>query len=217
MLRGQTALLRRGHGRVAHGSVRIDVLRDPSEAVLVCRAQMLVTFLHLGGLRREQLRLGHVDEIGPEIEHERSLDVAGVNAMAGVEGGIKSRGQAELAMTILRKPARCTPSPISNQLQMRLSAEWVMVPPERRCSLDFPIVWVGRNSTLRSSGRRPSTVLIRPSAIAVSVKTGRCGPCCSVEATGKIASVEFGSSPANSLDLSSAQNRLAIMSPSVPI
>src|SRR6516225_937332 len=92
-----------------------------------------------------------------------------------------------------------------------------MVPSERRCSSDFPIVWVGRNSTRRSSGRRPSTVLIRPSAIAVSVTTGRCGPCCSVEATGKIASVEFGSSPANSLDLSSAQNRLVIMSPSVPV
>src|SRR5262245_532623 len=119
----------------------------------------------------------------------------------------------ELAMIILRKPARCTPSPISNQVRMRLSAEWVMVPPERKCSLDFPIVWVGRNSTRRSSGRRASTVLINPSAIAVSVMTGRCGPCCSVEATGKIASVEFGSSPANSLDLSSAQNRLAIMNP----
>ncbi len=121
----------------------------------------------------------------------------------------------ELAITILRKPARCTPSPISNQLRMRLSAEWVMVPPERRCSSDFPIVWVGRNSTRRSPGRRASTVLIRPSAIAVSVMTGRCGPCCSVEATGRIATVALGSSPANSLDLSSAQNRLVIMSPSV--
>src|SRR5262245_3750656 len=123
----------------------------------------------------------------------------------------------ELAMIILRKPARCTPSPISNQLRIRLSAEWVMVPPERRCSLDFPIVWVGRNSRRRSSGRRASTVLIRPSAIAVSVMAGSCGPCCSVEATGKIASVELGSSPANSLDLSSAQNRLVIMSPSVSV
>ena len=59
----------------------------------------------------------------------------------------------------------------------------------------------------RSSGRRASTVLIMPSAIAVSVMTGRCGPCCSVAATGKIARVEFGSSAANSLDLSSAQKR----------
>src|SRR5437667_94247 len=67
----------------------------------------------------------------------------------------------ELAMTILRKPARCTPSPTSNQLRMRLSAEWVMVPLERRCSLDFPIVWVGRNSTRRSSGRRASTTAVR--------------------------------------------------------
>src|SRR5499427_92372 len=60
------------------------------EAVLVRRAQMLVTLLHLGGLRREQLRLGHVDEVGPEMEHQRGLDVAGVNAVAHVEGGIES-------------------------------------------------------------------------------------------------------------------------------
>src|SRR5262249_53362913 len=61
------------------------------------------------------------------------------------------------------------------------------------------------------------TVLIRPSAIAVAVMTGRCGPCCSVEATGRIATVASGASPANSPDLSSAQNRLVIMSPSVPV
>ena len=114
----------------------------------------------------------------------------------------------ELAITILRKPARCTPSPISTQMRTRLSAEWVIVPGERRCSSDFPIVCVGRTSTPRSSGRRASTVLIRPSPMAVSVRTGRCGPCCSVAATGRIATVEFGSSAANSLDLSSAQNRL---------
>ena len=28
-----------------------------------------------------------------------------------------------------------------------------MVPGERRCSLDFPMVWVGKISTLRSSGQ----------------------------------------------------------------
>src|SRR5262249_19843373 len=123
----------------------------------------------------------------------------------------------ELAMTILRRPARYTPSPISTQLRTRFSAEWVMVPPERKCSLDFPMVWIGRNSTRRSSGRRASTVSIRPSAIALSVMTGRCGPCCSVEATGRIATVELGSSPANSLDLSSAQNRLVMSNPAVPI
>src|SRR5712691_10776656 len=117
----------------------------------------------------------------------------------------------ELTMTSLRRPARCTLSPISHQMRMRLSAENVMVPGERRCSCDFPIVWIGRNSTRRSSGRRARTVSIMPCAIAVSVMTGRCGPCCSVAAIGRMASVVCGSSAANSLDFSSDQKRLAAM------
>src|SRR5260370_41918933 len=95
MLCGETAFLCGRRGRVAHGSVGIDVLSNPSEAVLVRRAQMLVALLHLGGLRREQLRLGHVDEVGPEMKHQRGLDVAGVNAMAHIEGGIETRRQTE--------------------------------------------------------------------------------------------------------------------------
>src|SRR3981189_165035 len=166
---------------------------------------MRVVVLHRGGLGGEQLGLGHVDEIGPEMQHERGLDVASVNAMAGIERRIEAPRQpqrarptmpitsllppCELTMTSLRKPARCTPSPISHQMRVRFSAEQVIVPAERRCSLDFPIVWTARNSTRRSSGRRASTVLIMPSAIAVSVITGRCGPCCSVAATGRVARV----------------------------
>ena len=43
------------------------------------------------------MALRHVDEIGPEMQHERSLDVAGVNAMAGIEGRIEARRQPEPA------------------------------------------------------------------------------------------------------------------------
>src|SRR5262245_31058602 len=83
-----------------------------------------------------------------------------------------------------------------------------MVPFERRCSFDFPIVWIGMNSTVSSSGSRARTVSIMPCMIAVSVMTGRCGPCCSIAATGRTVTVALGSSSENSLDFNSPQKRL---------
>src|SRR6516162_4935751 len=76
-----------------------------------------------------------------------------------------------------------------------------------------PMVWVGKNSTASSLGSRARTVSIMPCMIAVSVMTGRCGPCCSIAATGRIATTELRSSAANSLDFSSPQKRLCAIEP----
>jgi hypothetical protein len=73
------------------------------------------------------------------------------------------------------------------------------VPGDNRCSFDFPMLWIGSTNTLSSLGRRLLGRAIMPSAIAVSVITGRCGPCCSIAATGKMAIVVSGSRPLKSL------------------
>jgi len=67
------------------------------------------------------------------------------------------------------------------------------------------MLWIGSTSTLTSSGRRASSSAIIPAAMAVSVITGRCGPCCSIAATGRTATVFSGSSPEKSLLRSSPQ------------
>ena len=71
---------------VADRAVGIEVLRDPAESVLARRPQVRVVPLHLGGLRGKQLGLAHVDQVGPEMQHERGLDVAGVNAVSASKG-----------------------------------------------------------------------------------------------------------------------------------
>ena len=78
MLCREAAFFRICCGSIAYGPVGIEVLRDPSESVLAYGPQVLVALLHLGGFRGKQFRLAHVHEIGPEMKHERRLDIAGV-------------------------------------------------------------------------------------------------------------------------------------------
>jgi hypothetical protein len=67
------------------------------------------------------------------------------------------------------------------------------------------------DGSANSPGSRAKTVSIMPCKIDVSVMTGKCGPCCSIAATGRTATVVSGSSSENSLDLSSPQNRFRDM------
>ncbi len=55
----------------------------------------------------------------------------------------------ELASTSLRRPARCTLSPISTSTRSSVSADSVSVPGDSRCSFDLPIGWIGSTSTLQ--------------------------------------------------------------------
>ena len=111
----------------------------------------------------------------------------------------------ELASTSLRRPARRTPSPVSTSTRSSVSADSVSVPGDRMCSFDLPIDWIGSTSTRNSAGNRRFRQASMPSAMATSVITGRCGPCCSVAATGRMAMVFSGSSPSKSFVVSSAQ------------
>src|SRR6266446_5710779 len=97
MLGRKAAFFGSRRGGIAHGSVGIEVLRDPSEGVLAYGAQVLIAFLHFWGFRRKQLRLAHVHEIRPKMEHERRLDVAGIDAVNKIEVGVEPCGQAEAA------------------------------------------------------------------------------------------------------------------------
>src|SRR5437762_2132241 len=97
MLCREAAFFRICCGSIAYGPVGIEVLRDPPESVLAYGPQVLVALLHLGGFRGKQLRLAHVHEIGPEMKHERRLNVASVDAVDKIELGVEPCGQAETA------------------------------------------------------------------------------------------------------------------------
>jgi hypothetical protein len=73
----------------------------------------------------------------------------------------------------------------------------VRVPAAQRCSFDLPTACTGRMRRSRSAGQAARSRSSIPSAIIVSVPTGRCGPCCSMAAVGSRAMVRIGSSPRN--------------------
>ena len=78
-----------------------------------------------------------------------------------------------LTITSLRRPARCTASPISVKARMAVSPDRVIVPGEAPCSSDLPTACVGRTRIESASGSRAVTSAIMPSAMSVSVATGR--------------------------------------------
>ena len=63
----------------------------------------------------------------------------------------------------------------------------------------------------RSGGRMSTTVMSIPSAISVSVPTGRCGPCCSTAASGSTAIVASGSTAPYSVARYSPQQAAAVL------
>src|SRR5438034_11752304 len=97
MLCRKAAFFRSRRGSIPHGPVGIEVWRVPPESVLAYGPQVLVALLHLGGFRGKQLRLAHIHEIGPEMKHERRLNVAGVDAVDKIELGVEACGQPETA------------------------------------------------------------------------------------------------------------------------
>ena len=106
---------------------------------------------------------------------------------------ISSLPPCDLTTTIFFMPARATDAPSSVQASISVFAGSVNVPGARRCSLDFPTAWTGRMRISISAGSRGATVSIIPFMIVVSVETGRCGPCCSIAATGRTAIVASAS------------------------
>ena len=116
----------------------------------------------------------------------------------------------------LRQPVRATLSPISVQARVTVSAEKVSVPGYSICSFDLPIAWMGRKRTGRSFGTRSIARARYPSLMNLSTPTGRCGPCCSIAATGSTATTLLMSAAAKSRQLISAQSFVGSM-PILPV
>ena len=92
-----------------------------------------------------------------------------------------------LKIRSLCTPLRATEAPISFQTRIRVSALRVRVPGKRWCSLLLPKAWVGSTKAVAEApiwGKARSTMALTRS---VSTPVGRCGPCCSVAATGRTA------------------------------
>mmetsp|Transcript_9877 Transcript_9877/g.25136 ORF Transcript_9877/g.25136 Transcript_9877/m.25136 type:complete len:231 (-) Transcript_9877:202-894(-) len=97
-----------------------------------------------------------------------------------------------LKITILRMPARWTDSPMSSH---KLVSVWALsdsVPGKAVCSSDFPIGCIG-STVSGSAGSASSSARFRiPWLMCMSTEHGRCGPCCSMADTGRMA---IGSTP----------------------
>jgi len=86
-------------------------------------------------------------------------------------------------------PARATLSPSSVQSAISVAGASVSVPGKRMCSGLRPTFCGGKNNTGSSGGNSGSAASITPWSSVASTDTGRCGPCCSVAATGNTATV----------------------------
>lgn len=94
--------------------------------------------------------------------------------------------------TSLRTPARATLCPILVQSAISVSALAVSVPGKRMCSTDSPMACTGSTSSGSASGSSARVRVSTPSLMVRSTETGRCGPCCSMAATGRTATVSRG-------------------------
>ncbi len=95
MLGGEAALLDGCERGVADRAVGVEVLSDPAEGVRAVRAQQAIVLLHGGGLGGKELRPAHVDQLGAEMQHQRGLDVAGMDAVGDIERRVEAGRQAE--------------------------------------------------------------------------------------------------------------------------
>ena len=105
-------------------------------------------------------------------------------------------------------PLAATHSPSSVHTRISVSALSVRVPAKAACSGEKPVVCVGKNNTALSASAACSgaqAAAMMPSAKSLSTLSGRCGPCCSVAATGKTAMARLRSSEAKSVVLRCAQ------------
>jgi hypothetical protein len=81
----------------------------------------------------------------------------------------------------------------------KVSVKGLKVPADSRRSFDLAIARIGSTTMLNSAGRRPLNRASIASPTAVSVMTGRRGPCCPIAATGRIRSSFRDRAPENRL------------------
>ena len=112
-----------------------------------------------------------------------------------------------LRSTSFFTPVVATDSASSVQSRITVSAFSVSVPAKRVCSRLKPMDCVGKNSTGTSAFKCASAAVTTPLTSVVSTLSGRCGPCCSMAATGSTAMQRARSSRAKSVVFRSAQKR----------
>ena len=74
------ALLGGGQVRLPHRAVGVEVVGDPGIGQRAGRPQMRVALLVLLSDGREVTRLGHIDKVRPEMQHQGGFHVAAMNA-----------------------------------------------------------------------------------------------------------------------------------------
>src|SRR5882672_9431084 len=89
------APLRVGAGRVAAGARRVQVLAQPADAHRLLRAEQRVAGGELVRQAFEVLELGLAHEVGPQVQHQRRLDLAPVDVVHGFARVEQPRRRAE--------------------------------------------------------------------------------------------------------------------------
>jgi hypothetical protein len=99
----------------------------------------------------------------------------------------------------------------------KVSVKGLKVPADSRRSFDLAIARIGSTTMLNSAGRRPLNRASIASPTAVSVMTGRRGPCCPIAATGRIRSSFRDRAPENRLLSQFAKKKRASPTQSSPL
>ena len=82
MAADQRALFRRAVASIANDAVGIEIVSDPGERMRRQRLQIVRLLLHPFRLGDEILGLVHAHQFRAEMQHQRSLDVAAMDAVA---------------------------------------------------------------------------------------------------------------------------------------
>src|SRR6516164_9617504 len=112
-----------------------------------------------------------------------------------------------VTITSFFTPARATLSPSANQVLSATSVGKVSVPGESICSVEMLTGCSGRRVTGTASGRSSRTRGKYACAIITSVPSGKCGPCCSVAASGRTSIHRSSTETAKSGQWMSVQSR----------
>src|SRR5262245_9749348 len=105
----------------------------------------------------------------------------------------------------LRIPVRATLRPMSVQASSSVVSRTESVPAKLVCSGLKPTLCAGSASSAAGPDKRSNAARTMPSLMTASVESGRWGPCCSIAATGRSATVSPASTRPKSVVVRSCQ------------
>src|SRR5690606_1085407 len=110
-----------------------------------------------------------------------------------------------------RKPCRVSASTRSCRIARKVAWPTVSVPPKAMWCSERPLQTTGATTTGRVGYAIRAARMATSWPSAVSVITGRCGPCCSIEATGRMTAAPRSASARNSCALRRAHSTSAML------